>query len=198
MKISAFFVAIAMTVLTVASCGVLGQSSTTATTATTAVSGSTSGQQAGAALKTLYTQYKTDGKNLNMSNMQNMLRGKTAHVVQCFCKIIYCLVGQAIHNINTLATLAKNVEGLKEMSDKTAFYKDFAAGLILGSNNLVTNTTSNTVTSALAGLAKNVNLSDLAAVTSGSVSDVATKGTEVINNASDIVSSVTNILKIFK
>ncbi|MBO5419536.1 MAG: hypothetical protein J6A22_05570 [Bacteroidales bacterium] len=170
MKISAFFVAIAMTVLTVASCGVLGQSSTTATTATTAVSGSTSGQQAGAALKTLYTQYKTDGK-LDVTNLNNIIN---------------------------LATLAKNVEGLKEMSDKTAFYKDFAAGLILGSNNLVTNTTSNTVTSALAGLAKNVNLSDLAAVTSGSVSDVATKGTEVINNASDIVSSVTNILKIFK
>ena len=103
-----------------------------------------------------------------------------------------------INNIINLATLAKNVEGLKEMSDKTAFYKDFAAGLILGSNNLVTNTTSNTVTNALAGLAKNVNLSDLASVATSSASDVATKGTEVIQNASEIASSVTNILKLFK
>ena len=142
-----------------------------ATTETTAASAATSnGQAAGAALKALYTQYKADGK-IDLSN---------------------------INNIMNLAALANNVKDLKGQTNKSAFYKDFAAGLILGSNNLVTNTTSNTVTSALAGLAKNVNLSDLAAVTSGSVSDVATKGTEVINNASDIVSSVTNILKIFK
>ena len=164
MKISAFFVAIAMTILTTASCGVIGQTASTATTA--AVSGSTNGQQAGAALKTLYGQYKADGK-LDMTNLNNIVN---------------------------LATLAKNIEGLKGQSDKTAFYKDFAPGLILGSNNLVTNTTSNVVTNALAGLAGNVNLSDLTTKATNATS----KGTEMIQNASEIASSVSNILNLFK
>ena len=166
MKISAFFVAIAMTVLTVASCGVLGQSSTTATTATTAVSGSTNGQQAGAALKTLYTQYKTDGK-LDVTNLNNII---------------------------SLATLAKNVEGLKGVSDRTSFYKDFAAGLISGSNNLVTQTNSNAVMNGLTSLVNNVDLSAL----QGNASEIASKGGEALKNASAISESVSGILNLFK
>lgn len=110
-----------------------GTEATTETTTTTETAATTNGKAAGAALKALYTQYKTDGK-LNITNVTN------------------------IANITTLAT---NVKGLKGQTDKTSFYKDFAAGLITGSNNLVTEETSGSVMDGLTSLVNNVDLSNI-------------------------------------
>lgn len=162
---------------------------------TAAVSeGTSNGQQAGAALKALYTQYKTDGK-LDMTNLSNILN---------------------------LTTLSNNIKGLKGMSNKSAFYKDFATGLIKGSNSLVNKSNNTAVMNGLTNLVNNVDLSALTEstaqqTTTSSASSSATTSsaasaltgllsgsssssntTEAISNASEIASSVTNILKLFK
>ena len=111
----------------------LGGKTETTTTETTATTATLNGQAAGAALKSLYTQYKADGK-LDMGNLNN------------------------IFNLTTLAT---NIQGLKGQSNKGAFYKDFASGLVLGSNNLVTSENSTSVMSGLTDLVENVDLSGL-------------------------------------
>lgn len=138
---------------------------------------STNGQAAGAALKSLYTQYKTDGK-LDMSNLTNIMN---------------------------LATLANNIKGLKGQTNKSAFYKDFAAGLVLGSSNLITSTNSNSVMSGLTNLVNNVDLSGLtsaAASTSEKATNVLSmvsgKASTAVENANEIASSVSSILNLFK
>ena len=141
-----------------------------ATTETAAPTATTNGQAAGAALKSLYTQYKTDGK-LDMAN---------------------------ITNIMNLATLANNVKDLKGQTNKSAFYKDFATGLVSGSNNLVSSSNSNAVMSGLTNLVDNVDLSALQGKATDVVSNVSKKGTAAIENANQIASSVTGILKLFK
>lgn len=144
----------------------------TATETTTAAS--TSGQKAGAALKALYTQYKADGK-VDMSNLTT---------------------------ITNVATLATNIKGLKGQSDKSAFYKDFAKGLVLGSNNLVTSSTSSSVMSGLSSLVNNVDLSSLTEAATSSIASTLTnasaKADTAVENASEIATSVTNILNLFK
>ena len=110
----------------------LNKAASSSTTETVSA-GTTNGQAAGVALKGLYTQYKADGK-LDMGNLTNLMN---------------------------LATLASNVQGLKGQTNKSAFYKDFAAGLITGSNNLVTSKNSTSVMSGLTNLVNNVDLSGL-------------------------------------
>ena len=142
------------------------------------VSAATSnGKQAGAALKSLYTQYKADGK-MDMSNLTNIMN---------------------------LATLANNVQGLKGQDNKTAFYKDFASGLILGSGNLVTQVNSEAVVEGLTGLVENVDLSALttsatsAAEKAASAITVASgKAGTAVENATEIAESVSSILNLFK
>ena len=136
MKNLSFILAAFMTLYAVTSCGFLGKtSSSTAGSAQTAATATANvdGQAAGSALKSLYNQYKVDGK-FDMTNLTNIVN---------------------------LASLAKNIKGLKGQSDKSAFYKDFASGLILGSNNLVTQQTSSSVMSGLSGLANNIDLSSI-------------------------------------
>ncbi len=150
----------------------------TTTEATTEASSETvtataNGQAAGAALKSLYTQYKADGK-LDMSNLTNVLN---------------------------LTTLATNVKGLKGQSDKTTFYKDFAAGLILGSNNLVSQTNSTAVMSGLTSLVNNVDLSaltDKAAASQQQASILQEKSSEATKSLAELKDSVTGILGLFK
>lgn len=129
MKAAKSLAAVALCIL-FASCGVLGGS-----TAAGVQSGSTGGQTSGAALKSLYSQYKTDSK-VDLSN---------------------------INNIISLAQLVNGVQGLKNMDDKSQFYSDFAAGLILGSQSLVTEKTSMPVTGALSTLVNGTDLSAIAA-----------------------------------
>ena len=145
-------------------------SSTTTTTTETVSEATTNGKAAGAALKALYTQYKAD-KKLDMSNL---------------------------NNIANVATLSANIQGLKGQSNKGAFYKDFAAGLISGSNNLVNESNSTKVMNTLTSLVENVDISGA----EQKATEVATTATEKASSAassvSDIASSVTSILNLFK
>ena len=142
-----------------------------ATTETTAASAATSnGQAAGAALKALYTQYKADGK-IDLSN---------------------------INNIMNLAALANNVKDLKGKTNKSAFYKDFAAGLVTGSNSLVTSSNSTAVMNGLSNLVNNVDLTALQGKASEVVENVTTKGSAALEDANQIATSVSSILKLLK
>lgn len=142
-----------------------------ATTETTAASAATSnGQAAGAALKALYTQYKADGK-IDLSN---------------------------INNIMNLAALANNVKDLKGQTNKSAFYKDFAAGLVTGSNSLVTSSNSTAVMNGLSKLVNNVDLTALQGKASEVVENVTTKGSAALEDANQIAMSVSSILKLLK
>ena len=125
-KIFGFF-AVAALLLSTVSCGVLGLGGNS--------DGSVNGQTSGAALKSLYSQYKTDGK-VDLANLNNVI---------------------------SMAQLVNGIQGLKNVDDKSKFYGDFAAGLILGSNNLVTQQTSNPVTSTLQGLVQGTDLTAIAA-----------------------------------
>lgn len=153
------------------------KATTTATTPTQNTTANTNGQAAGAALKSLYSQYKADGK-LDMANLNNLMN---------------------------LATLATNVQGLKGQTNKSAFYKDFAAGLILGSNNLVSNNNSTSVMNGLTNLVNNVDLSGLTAKAETSAASIADKlasasgkANTAVENATEIAGAVSNILNLFK
>ncbi len=172
MRILSIIAALAVTAFAASSCGILSMTpgapaTGTPSTNVSAVNGSANGQAAGAALKALYAQYKADGNKLNMSNLQNILN---------------------------LTTLATNVQGLKGITNKTDFYRDFAAGLVMGSNNLVSQTNSTSIMNGLQKLVNNVDLSAL----QGKAGNAAAKGTEVLENATTIANSVSSILKIFK
>ena len=135
----------------------------TATETTSEATATVNGQAAGAALKALYTQYKADGK-LNITNLTN---------------------------IANITTLASNVNGLKGQTDKSSFYKDFAIGLVAGSNNLVTEDTSASVMSGLTSLANNVDLSNIAGI-------LGNAKTSSSGEASELTSSLTSILGLLK
>ena len=170
-----------------------GASNSTEAAADSKSSAYSNGQASGVALKALYTQYKADGKNLNMNNIQNMLN---------------------------LASLATSVQGLKEAD--AAYKKEFAKGLVLGSTNLVTTNNSTSVLSSLTSFS-NMDLSSLltgaatdakqaaAAATenaaknalsgllSGASKETKTEQvTSKIENAAEIASSVSSILNLFK
>ena len=104
------------------------------TTATTDNS-SAAGTTTGSALTQLLAQYMKDGK-LDVTNLNNIIN---------------------------LATIANSIQTLK---GKIANSKlaDFASGLVTGSNNQISDTNSSTITSILASLANNVDLSSLASL----------------------------------
>ena len=136
------------------------------------------GRAAGAALKALYTQYKADGKKLDMGNLNNIVN---------------------------LTTFASNVQGLKGQPNKGADYMDFAKGLVLGSENLVNENNSNAVMSGLSNLVENVDLSaltqkaeDKASNLTDKLANASGKANEAANNVSEIASAVSNILNLFK
>ena len=98
---------------------------TSSSTATTTSVAYTQGQTAGTALKSLYAQYKLDGKKLNMDNATNIL---------------------------SVASLAGSVKELK--SSDLSYKKEYCKGLISGSNNLVTDSLSTSVVSGLTTLSQ--------------------------------------------
>ena len=114
--------------LLLASCGIFGIGSKNG-------SASVSGQQSGAALKSLYSQYKTDGQ-IDVTNLNNIIM---------------------------LAQLSNGIQGLKDVDDKSEFYNEFAEGLILGSDRLVTKNTASTVTNTLQSLVNGTDLTTIAA-----------------------------------
>lgn len=151
---------------------------TSATTAAeTASTATVDGKAAGVALRALFTQYKADGK-FDMGNLNNLLN---------------------------LTSLANNIQGLKGQTNKGAFYKDFASGLVMGSNNLVTEQNTTSVMDGLTNLVNNVDLSGLTqkaeetqATVAEKVASATTKANTAVTNATEIASAVTNILNIFK
>ena len=110
-----------------------GKKKTTTETTTQTTSTSTEGQAAGKALKALYTQYKADG-TFDYTNLSNIA--------------------------NTMILL-QNCKNLKTQAKDSDYWKSFASGLILGSDNLVTESMSNTVTSSLSSLMENVDTDQL-------------------------------------
>ena len=162
---------------------VKGTTETTATEASattaaeTASTATVDGKAAGVALRALFTQYKADGK-FDMGNLNNLLN---------------------------LTSLANNIQGLKGQTNKGAFYKDFASGLVMGSNNLVTEQNTTSVMDGLTNLVNNVDLSGLTqkaeetqATVAEKVASATTKANTAVTNATEIASAVTNILIIFK
>lgn len=126
-KFFGFTVCLAMCLMTT-SCGIFG-------VGTKNSSASASGQASGAALKSLYSQYQTDGQ-IDITNLNNIIM---------------------------LAQLSNGIQGLKDVDDKSEFYNQFAQGLILGSDRLVTKNTASTVTNTLQSLASGTDLSTIAA-----------------------------------
>ena len=126
-KFFGFTVCLAMCLMTT-SCGIFG-------VGTKNSSASASGQASGAALKSLYSQYQTDGQ-IDINNLNNIIM---------------------------LAQLSNGIQGLKDVDDKSEFYNQFAQGLILGSDRLVTKNTASTVTNTLQSLASGTDLSTIAA-----------------------------------
>lgn len=162
---------------------VKGTTETTATEASattaaeTASTATVDGKAAGVALRALFTQYKADGK-FDMGNLNNLLN---------------------------LTSLANNIQGLKGQTNKGSFYKDFASGLVMGSNNLVTEQNTTSVMDGLTNLVNNVDLSGLTqkaeetqATVAEKVASATTKANTAVTNATEIASAVTNILNIFK
>ena len=93
-----------------------------------------------------------------------------------------------------MATLAANIQTLKGQSDKSAFYRDFATGLVAGSGQLVTDKISNSVMNGLTNLVNKVDLSKV----QDAAATAQQKGTAAVENATVIANSVTNILNLFK
>ena len=162
---------------------VKGTTETTATEASATTAAETTstatvdGKAAGVALRALFTQYKADGK-FDMGNLNNLLN---------------------------LTSLANDIQGLKGQTNKGAFYKDFASGLVMGSNNLVTEQNTTSVMDGLTNLVNNVDLSGLTqkaeetqATVAEKVASATTKANTAVTNATEIASAVTNILNIFK
>lgn len=112
-----------------ASCGMLSstpsQSTTTTapatTSSTTATSAATQGQTAGNAIKSIYAQYKADGK-FDISNM---------------------------NNIANTALLIGSCQGLKSNAKDSNYWKSFTTGLVLGSDKLVKEDIADAVTQEL-------------------------------------------------
>ena len=93
----------------------------------------------------------------------------------------------------------------REQTNKTAFYKDFAAGLVTGSNNLVNSANSSSIMGGLQNLVNNVDLSGLtekaentAASLTEKLTSASTKANTAVENANEIATSVTSILNLFK
>ena len=152
-NVLAFLAICAMTV----SCGIFG-------IGTKNGSASVSGQASGAALKSLYSQYQTDGQ-IDITNLNNIIM---------------------------LAQLSNGIQGLKNVDDKSDFYNEFAQGLILGSDRLVTKNTASTVTNTLQSLVNNTDLSSIAAAGVLAVAGAEQTGQQTTQTAQQTVKETTS------
>jgi len=124
-----------------------------------------SGQQTGVALGALHTQYKADGK-VDMTNFTNILN---------------------------IALVANAAQTLKEQTEGGQYYKDFGKGLIVGSNELVSDATVGNVLAGISALA-NVDVKSL----QGKSDNAAAKGVEAMENVANIAASVSAIMALFQ
>lgn len=135
---------------------------TTTTTTTTTVAENSEGRAAGSALRALYAQYKADGK-YDYTNLSNIM--------------------------NTMSLL-QNCKNLKTNAKDSDYWKSFATGLVLGSENLVTEQLSSTVTNSLSALMENVDTEKLESASNNAVAAAAT--------AKSTASSISNLLSLFQ
>ncbi len=112
---------------------------------------SNAGSTAGAALNSLYSTYRQNGK-LDLTNLTTLI---------------------------SVAQLVNSCQSLKS-SDAT-YKKAFGTGLILGSTGLVTQTNSNTVTSALASTMSNINTNSLAGLLMASQTNNQSSNSATVN-----------------
>lgn len=120
----------------------------------------TAGQNVGTSLKNIYSQYKTDGK-FDATNINNILN---------------------------IATLATNYNTLKETEKGSQFYGDLVKGMIVGSSNLVQESTADKV--------KNGIVSSLSGVNLGTIINTAAQSAQNSNTAKNIESATTEVSKI--
>ena len=170
------FVAAAALLLLTSSCGVVNSSnaSSLANTAVGALSTLTgnaqsAGRVSGAALKDLYTQYKNGGK-LDLSNATTLAN---------------------------LASLITGIQGLKNTTDRNAFYTDFASGLILGSTSLVNSNNTNSILNTLTSMA-NLDLSAITNAAAQAATGAATQVNTASGNVASALGSLSSIFSLFK
>lgn len=144
-----FFSAICMT-----SCDVLKSTASSANNS----AAYTSGTNAGKALRSLYTQYKADGK-FEMTNLTN---------------------------ISNLLLLTSSWDGIKSAKKDSDYYKDFSKGIIAGSNDLVTNNNSGSVIDAITTTVNAIDNSGLTNQSSSGNSG-NTNTTEVVNTVTSLM-----------
>ena len=154
-KFFGFVLCFAVCLMT-SSCGIFG-------IGTKNGSASVSGQASGAALKSLYSQYQTDGQ-IDITNLNNIIM---------------------------LAQLSNGIQGLKGVDDKSEFYNEFAQGLILGSDRLVTKNTAGTVTNTLQSLVSGTDLSTIAAAGVLAVAGAEQTGAQTTQTAKQTVQETT-------
>ena len=157
----------ALSAIALSSCGVLSgtankQAQPTQATTVTTSNAATQGQSAGAALKSLYAQYKADGK-FDTKNLNNI--------------------------INTLQ-LVNACSDLKNNAKQSDYWKNFVSGLILGSEQLVTEKIAQPVTEQLTSLAAQVDTTKLQQAT--------TDVTAAAGSIGQAATSLSNIFSLFK
>lgn len=156
-------VAASLAVLMFSSIGSLApQASAQSSILSSLVSGSSSGQAAGAAVKAMYSEYKTTGK-IDLTSPTNLL------------------------NITKLTT---GIQGLKGKSARSTFYKDFAKGLVVGSESLIPTTKSTEATSTLSNLANKLNF--------GAILNTDAPKEQKQESQEQVVSTVTNLFKLLQ
>ena len=124
-----------------------------------------SGQQSGVAIAALNEQYKAAGK-VDMSNMTNLLN---------------------------VAIVVNAAQTLKDQTEGSQYYKDFAKGLIVGSNELVSEATVGNVIAAVTAMT-GVDVDAL----QNKGDAAAAKGTAALENVANIATSVAAIMTLFQ
>ncbi|MCF0166774.1 MAG: hypothetical protein HUJ89_06440 [Bacteroidales bacterium] len=94
------------------------------------------------------------------------------------------------NNLLSLLTLSSSLQGIKDQAKGSGFYTDFGKGLLLGSTGLVKEETQDNVISGLQTIASQLNTSEL--------QQAAATTSSVISNGSQLASSVTSLLGLFK
>lgn len=140
--------------------------------ATSSSSVYSAGQSVGTSIKNIYTQYKTDGK-FDAGNINNILN---------------------------IATLASNYSTLKDTEKGSQFYGDLVKGMIVGSSNLVQESTADKVKDNIVSSLSGVNLGTIinSAAQSAQNSNTAKNVESAATEVSKISNSLTNIFSLFK
>ena len=133
------------------------------------------------------------------------VNGVSLQAEVCFYRMIQAAddYGQALNAAQaftgeeepTAAMVLKALKGNNGSNSSTL--ADFAAGLVNGSNNTISNTNSSTITNILAGLVNNVDLSSLAALLTRS-GEMTEETVQQVNKTQELASTADVVGNIFK